>query len=198
MARSSTSRTASTRTPAGPAPSRPWVVGGVALVVLAGGIVAWMLSRRDLAAEVIARQRELVSSSGRLRSADIDAFIRQADRLSRTEARAVRADLAAEWQRLKQESVDRYFGAAEADRPAMLDEDIARLQKFHRLLASLNPMDTPGGPVWAPRGPRQPRDAAKPPAVAEAEKARRDLVEMYDAARAARAKAQGISLPEFR
>lgn len=198
MARSSTSRTASTRTPAAPATSRPWIIGGIALVVLAGGIVAWMLGRRDLAAEVIARQRELVSSAGRLRSADVDAFIRQADRLSRTEARAVRADLATEWQRLKQESVDRYFAAAEADRPALLDDDIARLQKFHRLMASLNPMDMPGGPVWAPRAPRPPRDAARPPEVVEAEKARRELVEMYDAARAARAKAQGISLPEFR
>lgn len=177
----------------------PWLVAGLVLAFAAVGVAVWIWTRRDPAADLIARQRELVTSSERLRDKDLDAVVRDVDRLSRDQARAVRAALGAEWQRIKQESITRYFDASAAERPALLDEDIARLQNYHRLLAGLNPMDMPGGPVWAPRGPR-PKPGAAPPApdAAKAEQTRRELEKMYDEARAARAKERGITLPQFR
>lgn len=169
------------------------------MVLLVGGSAAWLWTRRDLAAELLARQRAIVASPDRLSDAEIDSFVRTADRLSPTEARAVRTALGAEWRRLKLESIDRYFSAPDADRPALLDEDIARMQKYHRLLASLNPMDMPGGPVWAPRPPRSaPNAEPKSPDAEQADKTRRDLETMYNDARAARAKERGITLPQFR
>lgn len=178
-----------------PPTGRRWVIAGIAALLGTAGLVAWMGSRRDREAELVDRQRAILAATARLQTADIDAFIREADCMTRQEASGVRTALAAEWRRIRQETIVRYFDAPEPDRPALLDDDIARLQNYHRLLAALNPMDKPGGPV---RPPRSARGAARPEDAAEADQNSRALAELYDAARAARARARGITLPTTR
>mgnify|MGYP006269015457 CR=1 FL=1 len=189
----SPSSSAVQRRPQQPARHGWWIVAGCVAILGAAGIAAWAWSRRDRAAELVDRQRAILAAAVRLRRADVDAFVRDADCLTRQEATSVRAALAAEWQRLRDETIARYFDAPESERPTLLDDDITRLQNYHRLLAALNPMDMPGGAV---RAPRPARGGSRP--AGEADANRRALGELYDAARAARAKERGIALPTFR
>lgn len=151
-----------------------------------------MWGRRDRAAALADRQRAVLAATARLRTADVDAFIREADCMTREEATVVRASLDAEWRRIRRETIDRYFDAPEPDRPALLDDDITRLRNYHRLLAALNPMDKPGGSA---RPPRPARGSPRPEDAAEANQNSRALGKLYDAARAARARERGITLP---
>lgn len=178
-----------------PAQRHWWFVAGIAALLGAIGIISWMSTRRDRAAELADRQRNLLATTVRLRTKDVDAFIREADRMTMQEANVVRAALAAEWRGLRHATIDHYFDAPETDRPKLLDDDIVRLQNYHRLLAALDPMDRPGGRVRPPRraGPRA--DSEK---ETEADRMRRELGELYDAARAARARERGITLPTSR
>jgi len=130
----------------------------------------------------------------------VDRLIRTVDRLNRDELRSAYRAAGAEWTRVRQEAIDAYFQAAVADRSGVLDDHIARLVAYHDLLVAMNPRAPPGAPASLPRarGMRSESDPAKPAANEQAEAARRQLAERFDAAVAAHAKARGRQLPAFR
>jgi len=196
-----------------PAPRRPlpdpaaqpgirlWLVVAV-LAVLAGLAAAiWLLwPREDKLAAVTAMQKELLAAGGPPRRADVDRVIRTVDRMSRDEVRSAYRAAGAEWKRVKQEAIDAYFQAAPPDRPSLLDGHIARMVAYHDLLVAMNPRARPGAEASMPRDRRRRGEPEPPkPAVDEAaEAARRQLVERFDAAVEAHAKARGRPLPNFR
>jgi hypothetical protein len=126
--------------------------------------------------------------------------IRTVDRMSRDELRAASKAAGEEWKRVKQEAIAAYFEAAAAARPSLLDDHISRMVAYHDLLVAMNPGARPGAPAYLPRDRRRRGEPEPPkPAVDEqAEAARRQLVERFDAAVEAHAKARGRQLPKFR
>jgi hypothetical protein len=180
---------------------RLWLVVAV-LAVLAGLAAAiWLLwPREDKVAAVTALQQQLLAAGGPPRRADVDRVIRTVDRMSRDELRAASKAAGAEWKRVKQEAIAAYFEAAAAARPSLLDDHIARMVAYHDLLVAMNPGARPGAPAYLPRDRRR-RGEPEPPQPAgdeAAEAARRQLVERFDAAVEAHAKARGRQLPAFR
>jgi len=180
---------------------RLWLVVAV-LAVLAGLAAAiWLLwPREDKVAAVTALQQQLLAAGGPPRRADVDRVIRTVDRMSRDELRAASKAAGAEWKRVKQEAIAAYFEAAAAARPSLLDDHISRMVAYHDLLVAMNPGARPGAPAYLPRDRRRRGEPEPPkPAVDEqAEAARRQLVERFDAAVEAHAKARGRQLPAFR
>jgi len=180
---------------------RPWMVVAV-LVALAGlAAASWLLwPREDKLAAVTALQKQVLAAGKPPRRADVDQVIRTVDRLSRDELRVAYKAAGDEWKRVKQEAIDAYFQAAAPDRPTVLDEHIARMTAYHDLLLAMNPGSQPGSPAYLPRDRRRRGEPEPPkPAVDEqAEAARRQLAERFDAAVEAHAKARGRQLPTFR
>jgi hypothetical protein len=170
------------------------------LAVMAAAI--WLLwPREDKLGAVTELQKQLLEAGGKPSRAAVDQLIRTVDRMDRRDVGAAFRAAGAEWKRLKQEAIDAYFQAAAADRPRLLDDYIARLTAYHELLVAMNPGARPDSPAYLPRDRRRRDPKAepdKPPADAEAEAARRQLAETFDAAVEARAKSRGQPLPVFR
>lgn len=168
----------------------PWLLLGIGLVLLVGGggYLAWSLARRDPVAETVALQRSILdAASARERSAGIDELIRRVDRLPRQELQRVREALGAESSRVRRESIDRYFSAAESERPALLDADIDRLLALQELWFAVNPQASwrpPSLPRSRPRRGEREQDADA-----------RKLAELYTEALAVRARQRGLDLP---
>jgi hypothetical protein len=181
---------------------RPWlVVAAIALCVALAAMVWLLWPREDKLGAVIQMQKRLLESGGKPSRATIDQLIRTVDRLDRRDIGSAYRAAGAEWTQLKQEAIDAYFQAAAADRPRLLDEHIARMTAYHDLLVALNPGARPDSPAYLPRDRRRRDPKAepdKPPADAEAEAARRQLAERFDAAVEAHAKSRGQPLPVFR
>lgn len=194
----------SRRAPPKPEPSAPdslwWVVAAAVVVVVVGAGVWWLCPREDKLAVVTATQRTLLAAGGAPDRATMDALIRTVDRMSRREVWAAYRTAEAEWKRLEQEAVSGYFAAGEADRPGLLDEHLERMVAYHDLLAAMNPRSAPDSPASLPRQRRRREDSAQPlpPAEAEDGKIRAELAKRFADAVAARAKARGVPVPEFR
>lgn len=147
----------------------------------------------DHLAKAVELQRQvLTAESKKACDRGIDELIHHVDRLDREQLRQLRDLLAAEIQRTGREWIDRYYSAAEADRPALLDADIDRLLAIRELWLAI----TPGATEWSPRlsRARGRKPAAGTPPAADSE---RKLRELYTAAVLARAKTRGVSLPEL-
>ncbi len=170
------------------------------LAALAAGV--WFLwPREDKVAAVTELQQRLLAAGGTPRRADIDQVIRTVDRMSRDELRATYRAANEKWKRVKQEAIDAYFQATATDRPALLDEHIARMVAYHDLLVAMNPRARPDSPASLPRDRRRRGTEGEPPKPAidkQAEKVRRELAERFDVALEARAKATQRTLPSFR
>ena len=188
--------------PGTPAGVRPWlVVAAISLLATLAAAIWLLWPREDKLGAVTELQKQLLEAGRKPSRAAIDQLIRTVDRMDRRDVGAAFRAAGTEWKRLKQESIDAYFQAAAADRPRLLDDYIARLTAYHELLVALNPGARPDSPAYLPRERRrrdQPPEPAKPPADVEAEAARRQLAEKFDAAVEARAKARGQPLPVFR
>lgn len=181
---------------------RPWLVVAVIAVLVALMAGVWLLwPREDKVAAVTELQQRLLSAGGPPRRADVDRVIRTVDRMSRDELRTTYRAAGEQWKQVKQDAINAYFQAAAADRPAVLDNHIARMVAYHDLLVAMNPRSQPDSPAYLPRQRRQrgtDPPQPKPAAEVEAEQARRQLSERFDAAIQAHAKARGRELPTFR
>ena len=168
----------------------PWFLLGLVLIILGGfGIVlARSLWSRSAVAETVALQRSILAApSARERAAGIDELIRRVDRLPRKDLQQVRDALGGELARVRQESIDRYFIAPEAERPALLDADIDRLLSMQELWFAVNPQAAWRPPALPRQRPR--RDDREQDADA------RKLAERYTEALAERARSRGLELP---
>ena len=181
---------------------RPWlVVAAIALLATLAAAIWLLWPREDKLGAVTELQKQLLEAGGKPSRAAVDQLIRTVDRMDRRDVGAAFRAAGAEWKRLKQEAIDAYFQAAAADRPRLLDDYIARLTAYHELLVAMNPGARPDSPAYLPRDRRRRDPKAepdKPPADAEAEAARRQLAEKFDAAVEARAKSRGQPLTVFR
>ena len=193
--------------PPAPAPGtqagvRPWlVVATIALLATLAAAVWLLWPREDKLGAVSELQKQLLEAGGKPSRAAVDQLIRTVDRMDRRDVGAAFRAAGAEWKRLKQEAIDNYFQTPAAGRPQLLDEHIARMTAYHELLVAMNPGARPDSPAYLPRERRrrdQPPEPPKPPADAEAEAARRQLTDKFDAAVEARAKSSGQPLPVFR
>lgn len=185
---------------------RPWLVVAAVALLAALAAAIWLLwPREDKLGAVTELQKQLLEAGGKPSRAAIDQLIRTVDRMDRRDLGAAFRAAGTEWKRLKQEAIDAYFQATAADRPRLLDDYIARLTAYHELLVAMNPGARPDSPAYLPRerrrrDPQAPRakPSAKPPADAEAEAARRQLADRFEAAVEAHAKSRGQPLPVFR
>ena len=181
---------------------RPWlVVAALALLAVMAAAIWLLWPREDKLGAVTELQKQLLEAGGKPSRAAVDQLIRTVDRMDRRDVGAAFRAAGAEWKRLEQEAIDAYFQAAAADRPRLLDDYIARLTAYHELLVAMNPGARPDSPAYLPRDRRRRDPKAepdKPPADAEADAARRQLAEKFDAAVEAHAKSRGQPLPVFR
>lgn len=181
---------------------RPWHAVATLVLLATLACAMWLLwPREDKLGAVKQIQTQLLQTGAKPSRATIDQLIRTVDRLDRRELGSAYRAAGEEWKRIRQEAIDAYFQAPATDRPRLLDEHIARMGVYHELLAAMNPGSQPGSPVFLPRD-RRPRNqqpaAEKPPVDAEADAARRQLAERFDAAVEAQAKSRGQPLPVFR
>lgn len=171
-----------------PGRCRGGLLAAVCAAVVAGGCggVDHLGKALELERQVLAAETKKARDRG------IEELIHHVDRLDREQLRQLRESLAAEIQRTGREWIDRYYAAAESDRPALLDADIDRLLGIRELWLAI----TPGAAEWSPRlsrsRGRKPAADASPDAASE-----RKLRDLYNAALLARAKTRGVSLPEL-
>jgi hypothetical protein len=163
-----------------PSRQRAWIVAA-ALVLVATAAALLLRRGPDRLAEIRALQQAALAE-GTAPAADLGRIIRNADRMSREQLRAVRDELVADWRQRYREGVDRYLAAPAADKTALLDEQIDRMNAVCALLDALNPTANPG------RHPRLPRpDGDSGPAATT-----------YQQALATRAGQRRVRLPTFR
>jgi len=176
----------------------------VGLVVVAGW---WFWPRTSRVTETATIAKSLLDSGGTPDKRAIRQVIQNVDRMPRAELFTLYRAVGEEWRRLRQESIDRYFSATAAEKPQILDAEMARLESLHELMLALNPDADPNGTPWMPRergrGGRRGRGGNAEPqpqdeAAAKAEADRRAIAERYEEALLAHAKSRGVELPAFR
>lgn len=168
----------------------PWILAALLLAGLVGGIALATRSlwSRDRVAETVALQREILAAgTARARAAGIDDLIRRVDRLPRKDLERVREALGAEVARARAESIDRYFSAAEAERPALLDADIDRMLSLQELWFAVNPQA-----AWRPPSLQRARPRR---GDGEQDADARKLADLYSQALAERARQRGLDPP---
>ncbi|MDA0253289.1 MAG: hypothetical protein O3A18_00230 [Planctomycetota bacterium] len=182
------------------AQGRAFAIVAAALAVIIAAAAAWLLwPREDKLGDVLDMQKQLLAAGGTPSRSEIMRVIQTVDRMDRREVWAAYRAAAAEWKRIKQEAMDAYFAAPQAERPALLDRYIAQLGAYHDLLMAMNPRQRPGEDAYLPRRRRRGEpEPEKTPAEAEAERIRRELSERFDGVVEAYAEPRGIELPSFR
>ena len=183
------------------AQGRAFAIVAAALAVIIAAAVTWLLwPREDKLGDVLDMQKQLLAAGGTPSRSEITRLIQTVDRMDRREVWAAYRAAAAEWKRIKQEAMDGYFAAPQAERSALLDRYIAQLVAYHDLLMAMNPRQRPGADPYLPRRRRRrgEPEPEKTPAEAEAERIHRELSERFDGVVEAYAKQRGITLPSFR
>lgn len=177
----------------------------VAAVVAVTGIVGlWYFAWPSLADSTISMQRKLLESGlgPDATKEQIKAIMKNVDQLDADDSRKVREALFGDLRGMQQKSISRYFDAPEADRPAVLDADIARIQLLGKLFDAVNPgsMRLPTESErqqWEDRrkareeGREQPRGERRRD---DAPQVDREQAEEYMTALRARAEEQGVDL----
>jgi len=159
-------------------------VGVIGTGTLAAG--AWMtLGRRpDLVGSTATIQKGLLS--GEMRGAEgkraVADVIRNADQMTKDELEAARKSLEETWKQCRDEAIDAFVTAPEADRPRLAGEGIERTLAYRKLRFGLSPQAREMG------GRRQ-----KPPKDGD----RRKLFDRYAEALKTEAQKRGIELPEW-
>ncbi|MEI6658702.1 MAG: hypothetical protein WCO76_09200 [Planctomycetota bacterium] len=190
-----------------PSTSRTAAIGAVLfLAVLATVAVWWVWPKSTQVPETVALAKSLLDNGGKPDTQAIRQVVMSVDRMPRDDLVQLRRAVGEEWRRLRQEAIDRYFTAPAAEKPQLLDAEIARLKALRELMLALNPEANPNEPPRIPReGGRGRRGRgddpnANPPdeAAAKAATDRRAVVERYEEALATHAKSRRIALPTFR
>jgi pyruvate/2-oxoglutarate dehydrogenase complex dihydrolipoamide acyltransferase (E2) component len=177
----------------------------VASVFAAAGLVGlWYFALPSLADSTISMQRKLLESGlGPDATKDqIRAIMKNVDQLDADDSRKVREALFGDLRGMQQQSISRYFETPEADRPAVLDADIARMQLLGKLFEAVNPgsMRLPTESErqqWEERrkareeGREQPREDRRRDDGPQID---REQAEEYMTALRARAEEQGVDL----
>lgn len=171
-------------------------VGGI--VCLAGWL--WLSRGDDLVDRTLEMERRLLEgeASGRAGKRAVDEIIRNVDRMSPDEIKAVQQALETEWTQSRRADIDSYFAARPDERKSILDRSIDRTLAYQELRFAVNPR------AWSKdvRRPRKPRSAPKTSAAAggatAAEKAaEQQLLQRYDDALRQRARERRIELPAW-
>jgi len=190
-----------------PSTSRTAAIGAVLfLAVLAAVAVWWVWPKSTQVPETVALAKSLLDNGGKPDTQAIRQVVMSVDRMPRDDLVQLRRAVGEEWRRLRQEAIDRYFTAPAAEKPQLLDTEIARLKALRELMLALNPEANPNEPPRMPReGGRGRRgrgkNAGDKPADEDAAKAaadRRAVIERYEEALATHAKSRRIALPTFR
>lgn len=116
-----------------------WLIAAVTAV--AGvGIAAWWLSRPDLAAETIVLQQQVLDEAADPAACrqQLRQIMRNIDRLPSDEIREVRRELGKAVSGLTKQAAERYLQASPAERPALLDADLGKLQLVLALFDATN------------------------------------------------------------
>lgn len=166
----------------------PRLMAAIAGVILVGGVAAAVGllggGRDDPRAKVATIQKGLLSGTAdaAARKKAVVEVIRNADQMSRSELDGARKALEEEWQKARDEAIDAFFAASEADRDRLADEGVERTLSYRKLCFGLSPQAI----EEKPRRQKPPKD-----------KDRRQLFTRYGEAVSARAKSRGIDLPEW-
>ena len=190
-----------------PSTSRTAAIGAVLfLAVLAAVAVWWVWPKSTQVPETVALAKSLLDNGGEPDNQAIRQVVMSVDRMPPDDLVQLRRAVGEEWRRLRQEAIDRYFTAPAAEKPQLLDAEIARLKALRELMLALNPEANPDDDPRMPReGGRGRRgrgnnadDKPVDEATRKAEADRRAVAERYEAALAAHAKSRNIALPTFR
>ena len=182
------------------------IVAGLLLAVLAAVAVWWVWPKSTQMPETVAIATSLLDNGGKPDKQAIRQVVMSVDRMPPDDLVQLRRAVGEEWRRLRQEAIDRYFTAPAAEKPQLLDAEIARLKALRELMLALNPEANPDDDPRMPReGGRGRRgrgnnadDKPVDEATRKAEADRRAVAERYEAALAAHAKSRNIALPTFR
>ena len=130
------------------------------LLLAAGGLSWFFMRTKDLVDETLSLQTRLLAGelTARDRRSGVAQVTRNIDKMDRVDTKKVRDAFTAEWRRFQQQGVDDYFAADEADREALLDQDIDQVVTAGELWFATNPRSN----GLAPR-PRKPKNAAAKP-----------------------------------
>lgn len=195
MARAATSTPSSSRGP----------IRGAMVAVAVAAVLAiaawWWWPRAGLVPETATLAKEMLDAGGKPDRRVIRQVTSNVDRLPRQQRGELWQAVGAEWRRLRQQAIDRYVTAPAAEKPQLLDAEIARLGALRELLIALNPDADPRQPPRLPRDRGRREGPASEPADEAARKAeanRRAVAKRYEEALAAHAKSRGVVLPTFR
>ena len=163
------------------------------LLLAAGGLSWFFMRTKDLVDETLSLQTRLLDGelTGRDRRSGVAQVTRNIDKMDRVDTKKVRDAFTAEWRRFQQQGVDDYFAADEADREALLDQDIDQVVTAGELWFATNPRSN----GLAPR-PRKPKNAAAKPEKTKVTQAAQ-LLDIYRTKLLARAGKRGVTLPDW-
>ena len=175
-----------------------------AVVVAVAAVGVWYLAWPDLADKTIAMQRDLLESGlgPDATKEQIVAITKNVDQLNANDAGRVRQALFGDLRGMQQRNMTRYFEASEAERQAVLDADIARIQLLGKLFDAVNP-GSMRLPTDAERQQWEERRKAREEGREESRPEQRrddtpqidrEQVEEYITALRARAEEQGVDL----
>jgi len=192
-----------------PSTSRTAAIAAVLfLAVLAVVAVWWVWPKSTQVPETVALAKSLLDNGGEPDNQAIRQVVMSVDRMPRDDLVQLRRAVGEEWRRLRQEAIDRYFTAPAAEKPQLLDAEIARLKALRELMLALNPEANPNEPPRIPReggrrgrgngADNKPADKPVDKAAAKAAADRRAVVDRYEEALATHAKSRRIALPTFR
>ena len=118
---------------------RQWLVP-TAAVAVSIGIAAWWLSGPDLAAETIVLQQQLLNEATDPQACQqqLRQIMGNIDRLPAEAIRDVRRELGKAVSGLTRQATARYLQASPAERPALLDADLGKLQLVMALFDATN------------------------------------------------------------
>ncbi len=111
-----------------------------ATIAVSLGIAAWWLSGPDLAAETIVLQQQLLDEAADPKSCQqqLRQIMVNIDRLPTEAIRDVRRELGKAVSGLTRQATTRYLQASPAERPALLDADLGKLQLVLALFDATN------------------------------------------------------------
>ena len=163
-------------------------------VLLAAGGVSWFFMRaKGIVDETLSLQTRLLAGelTARDRRSGVAQVTRNIDKMDREDVKKVRDAFTADWRRLQQQGIDDYFAADEADREALLDQDIDQVVTAGELWFATNPRSN-----GQPPKPRKPKKAASKPGQAKVSPTAQ-LLDMYRTKLLARAGKRGVTLPDW-
>ena len=174
---------------------RGLIAGAVVILLAVGGLALFLSRGGGLVEETLALQQQLLAgeASSRELKAGVDRVMRNVDKMSRKDVKAVRVAFNADCRRLQEAGIDAYFAAADEERESLLDRDVRRLVAAGELWFATNPWSSGKPP---PARPRPAAKAKETPPTPEAT-ARIERFEGYRAALVARAGKNRVSVPQW-